>query len=116
MLSVVHLRPRWGRFQTYNEVVINEEGQSVLVKGALMLNNQLLKIRSHQQMVMALRKASNLNPRLSPLRIAIDPLEGTLELLTCFYVDAKFAILKNSEKNMEYFTLRISYILGLIFE
>jgi hypothetical protein len=116
VISLLHMGVRWGRFQTYNEVVIDEAGQSVFIKGALMSNNQLLKIGGRQQVLMALRKASNLNPQLSPLRISINSQEGTLELTNCSYVDSKFALLNNSEKNVEYFTMRISFILTLIFE
>ena len=53
---------------------------------------------------MALRKASRLNLELSPLRIAISPLEGSVELMHCAYVDSKFGMLNNSYKNVVYFT------------
>lgn len=80
-----------------------------------MVNNQPLRIGGRQQVLMALRKASNLNPQLSPLRISINSQEGALEITNCSYVDSKFALLNNSEKNVEYFTMRISFILTLIF-
>lgn len=74
----MHMQQKWRRFQIYNEVVIDPTAQSVLVKGSLLSNNQLLKMENHQQILMALRKISNINPQLSPLRIVINPIEGTL--------------------------------------
>jgi hypothetical protein len=92
----MHLQPRWGRFTVYNEVAIDPKAQSVFIKGALLRNNQFLKIGTQQQILMAIRKASNLNPLISPLHICINPVTGTIELANCSYVDSKFAVLTNN--------------------
>jgi hypothetical protein len=98
----------------YNELVIDQVGQSVLLKGTFMLNHQFIKIGSRQQIYMALRKATKLNLELSPLRIAISPLEGSIELMHCSYVDCKFGMLNNSYKNIVYFTERMGSIMDRI--
>ncbi len=114
MASVVHEALRYGHFQVYNELVIDQVGQSVLLKGTFMLNHQFIKIGSRQQIYMALRKATKLNLELSPLRIAISPLEGSIELMHCSYVDCKFGMLNNSYKNIVYFTERMGSIMDRI--
>ena len=63
---------------------------------------------------MALRRANALNPLISPLRLAVDPLTGSVSLMNCSYVDSHFAVLNNSEKNIDYFTQRVIYLLRMI--
>lgn len=97
-------------------MLINEQCQSITVRGSLLANHLLVRMESHAQIMMALRRANALNPLISPLRLAVDPLSGSLSLLNCSYVDSHFTVLNNSEKNIEYFTQRVIYLLRMILQ
>lgn len=99
-----------------SEVLISEQCQSITVRGSLLVNNRFVRMESQAQIMMALRRANALNPLISPVRLAVDPFTGSLSLLNCSYLDSHFTVLNNSEKNIEYFTQRVIYLLRMILQ
>ena len=72
------------------QVSLNQRAHCITFEGKFLKNGLPVRINNKQDVNMGLRLAANLAKYLSPYKININPIEGSISIATSCFIDAEF--------------------------